>query len=74
VDLAAPNTWWADDVRGAGRAVRVSTHVKGGFLVLSIWKSGQCAGTVRLLPTEAAGLVAGISSGLAQLATPTVKD
>ena len=60
---------WVPDQRGDGRGVRVSAHAEAGFLVLSVWKSGVCTGTVRLLPDEAADLVAGLSHGLAELAT-----
>lgn len=59
---------WITDPRGQGRGVRVSTHVDGGFLVLSTWRAGVCVGTVRLLPDEAADLLAGIAEGLAGLA------
>ena len=65
----APGRWVADQ-RGDGRGVRVSARTEAGFLVLSTWKAGICVGTVRLLPDEAAGLVAGIGESLARLATP----
>jgi hypothetical protein len=64
-----PHGRWALDARGDGRAVRVSAHAEAGFLVLSTWKAEVCVGTVRLLPGEAAELVAGITDGLAHLAT-----
>jgi len=67
--LQSPGTWVLDR-RGGGRGVRVSAHTEGGFLVLSTWKSDRCAATVRLLPDEAAQLVAGIADGLAQLSIP----
>ena len=67
--LESPGTWVLDH-RGGGRGVRVSAHTEGGFLVLSTWKSDACVATVRLLPDEAAQLVAGIADGLAQLSTP----
>ena len=67
--LQSPGTWVLDQ-RGGGRGVRVSAHTEGGFLVLSTWKSDACVATVRLLPDEAAQLVAGIAAGLAQLGTP----
>jgi hypothetical protein len=67
--LESPGTWVLDQ-RGGGRGVRVSAHTEGGFLVLSTWKSDACAATVRLLPDEAAQLVAGIADALAQLSTP----
>lgn len=60
---------WVADLRGDGRAVRVSAHAEAGFLVLSIWRSGECAATVRLLPAEAAELLAGIADGLGSLAS-----
>lgn len=59
---------WVFDLRGHSRAVRVSAHVDAGFLVLSTWKSDECVGTVRLLPDEAAQLVANVADALAQLA------
>ena len=59
---------WVPDVRGDGRGVRVSAHAEAGFLVVSTWKAGVCVGTVRLLPDEAAELVGGLGSALAQLA------
>ena len=62
----APGRWIADQ-RGQGRAVRVSSHVQGGFLVLSIWKQDTVVSTVRLLPDEAAALVAGVADGLSRL-------
>jgi len=51
--------------------VRVSSHVEGGFLVLSTWKQDTVVATVRLLPDEAAVLVAGIAEGLTRLAGAT---
>ena len=63
----APGRWIADQ-RGQGRGVRVSSHVEGGFLVLSTWKEDTVVSTVRLLPDEAAALVAGVAEGLGRLA------
>ena len=65
--LLAPGRWIADQ-RGQGRGVRVSSHVEGGFLVLSTWKEDTVVSTVRLLPDEAAALVAGVAEGLGRLA------
>jgi hypothetical protein len=59
---------WAWDLRGDGRAVRVSTHVESGLLNVSMWRGNLCVGTARLRPDEAARLVTGLSDGLAQLA------
>lgn len=64
--MFTPGRWIADQ-RGEGRAVRVSSHVEGGFLVLSTWKEDTCVSTVRLLPDEAASLVAGVAEGLSRL-------
>lgn len=58
---------WVGDIRGDGRGVRVSAHANGRFLVVSTWKAGTCVGTVRLLPDEAADLVAALSHSLAAL-------
>jgi hypothetical protein len=52
----------------------VSSHVEGGFLVLSTWKEGTVVATVRLLPDEAAALVAGVAEGLSRLAEANVED
>jgi len=65
---------WVFDQRGEGRAVRVSAHVDAGFLVLSTWKSDACVATVRLLPEEAAQLVANIADGLARLTSPPERE
>ena len=59
---------WAWDVRGEGRAVRIAAHVEAGLVNLSVWRHDTCVGTVRLLPSEVAKLVTGLSEGLAQLA------
>ncbi len=59
---------WAWDIRGEGRAVRISAHVESGLVNLSVWRHDTCVGTVRLLPSEVANLMAGLSEGLAQLA------
>ncbi len=64
----SPHSRWAKDLRGEGRAVRVSAHAEAGFLIVSTWKADGCVGTVRLLPGEASQLVAGIVEGLAHLA------
>ncbi len=65
----APGRWIADRSRGEGRGVRVSAHEEAGFLILSTWKSNECVGTVRLLPDEAADLVAGVAEALGRLAS-----
>jgi hypothetical protein len=66
-------TWgrWAQDLRGGGRAVRVSAHADAQLLTLSLWKNEVCVGSVQLLPTEVAGLIAGLTDSLAQLTGPS---
>ncbi len=59
---------WAWDARGDGRAVRVSAHPESGLLNVSFWREDTCVGTARLRPDEAAGLVSGLTDGLAALA------
>jgi hypothetical protein len=71
--FAAPGHWIADQ-RGGGRGVRVSSHLEAGLLVLSTWKEDACVATVRLLPDEAAALVAGIAEGLGRLAARRVDE
>lgn len=69
----APGRWIADQ-RGEGRGVRVSAHAEAGFLVLSTWKEDAVVATVRLLPDEAAALVAGVAEGLGRLAAVRTED
>lgn len=66
-----PHGRWILDLRGGGRAVRVSARVEAGFVTLSTWKAQGCVSTVRLLPDEAAELMAAIAEGLARLANST---
>jgi hypothetical protein len=54
--------------------VRVSAHAEAGFLVLSTWKQDRVVATVRLLPDEAAALVAGIAEGLSHLAVHSADE
>lgn len=73
--LFKPGSHWIADQRGEGRGVRVSSHVEAGFLVLSTWKEDAVVATMRLLPDEAAALVAGVADGLSRLAVrPTDAD
>ena len=59
---------WAADARGEGRSIRVSAHVEKGLVVLSLWRGETCVGTARLSPEDAAGVVAGMTDGLAAMA------
>ncbi len=61
---------WAWDLRGEGRAVRVSAHADVGVLNVSIWREGRCVGTAQLLPADVVKLVSGLSEGLAEIAGP----
>ena len=42
--------------------------------ILSTWKADVCVGTVRLLPDEAAELVAGVAEALSRLASRPAAD
>jgi hypothetical protein len=52
------------DVRGGGRALRVSWHDEDGLVVLSLWDGPRCTGTVRLAATEVPTLVEALQLGL----------
>ena len=60
---------WAEDARGGGRSIRVSAHGEKGLVNLSLWRGETCVGTARLAPEDAAGLVTGLTDGLAAMAT-----
>jgi hypothetical protein len=57
------------DVRGDGRAVRVSWHPEVGAVVLSLWHDGRCTATARLAPDTVGQLVGVLVEGLAAAAT-----
>ena len=59
---------WAADLRGDGRAVRVSAHAEQGLLTVSLWRSDECVGSAHLRPDAVADLVAALTRGLTQLA------
>jgi hypothetical protein len=73
-----PRGRWDWDARGNERAVRVTAHPPEGLVNLSVWRDDMCVGTVRLRPDEVAGLVEGLTEGLARLAerpaAPSVGD
>jgi|SRR5215207_4740210 len=52
------------DIRGAGRALRVSWHSEDGFVVLSLWDGPRCTGTVRLAAQDVPALVEALQLGL----------
>src|SRR3954467_12358761 len=68
-----PRGRWAWDARGHERAVRVSAHRVEGVVNLSMWRDDICVGTVRLPAAAVAGLVEGLTGGLARLAERPVE-
>jgi hypothetical protein len=54
------------DVRGQGRALQVTWHEHDDVFVVSVWRSGQCAGSIRLTPQDAATLIGSLGEGLAR--------
>lgn len=53
------------DVRGGGRALRVSWHGEDGLVVLSLWDGGgRCTGTVRIAADDVPALVEALQLGL----------
>jgi hypothetical protein len=54
------------DVRG-DRALQVTWHDDRGVVVVSLWRDGRCAGTVRLDRAEAAAMIAALAEGLERL-------
>lgn len=59
---------WAGDLRGDGRAVRVSAHPDARLVTLTWWKDERCMASAHLRPDEVAGLVGGLTECLVQLA------
>jgi hypothetical protein len=56
------------DVRGDHRALQVRYHERDDVFVLSVWRGGECGGTVRLSPQDAAALIGTLAEGLARRA------
>jgi hypothetical protein len=52
------------DVRGAGRALRVSWHRDDGLVVLSLWDGPRCTGTVRVAAADVPTLIEALQLGL----------
>jgi len=52
------------DVRGAGRALRVSWHSEAGLVVLSLWDGPRCTGTVRVAASDVPTLMEALQIGL----------
>ena len=62
------------DLRGAGRALRVTWHHEGprdsdpdgqGLVVLSLWRHNVCAGSFRLAASEVPAMIDLLTRGLA---------
>ena len=64
------------DVRGAGRALRVSWHHEDELVVLSLWDGPRCTGTVRVAATDVPTLIEALQIGLRPAAddVPTAAD
>jgi hypothetical protein len=59
------------DVRGAGRALRVSWHGDhDGIVVLSLWDGARCTGTVRVAAADVPTLVEALQIGLPEPILP----
>lgn len=53
----------------AGKVLRVTWHPEIDRLVLSIWRNGCCASTVRLSVSDASRLIAALAEGLGEVAS-----
>jgi hypothetical protein len=53
------------DVRGERRALQVTWHEQDGVVVVSVWRCGRCAGSIRLSPADAATLISVLGDDLA---------
>jgi len=58
---------WVHDVRGEGRAARVSAHAEAGVVVVSVWNGDTCTATVRLAPEGVLEAVTALTRGLVEL-------
>ena len=52
------------DMRGAGRALRVSWHREDGLVVLSLWVGPRCTGPVRVAAADVPRLIEALRIGL----------
>lgn len=62
--------WTWEGARANTRAVRVSPHAVTGLVTLSLWREDRCVGSLRLSPSEVAGLVGKLTTALAELQPP----
>ena len=54
------------DARGTDRGMRVTWHHEQGVVVVSLWRSDTCVGTLRLPHDEVPRLIAALAEGLAE--------
>lgn len=52
------------DARGDARSLRVSWHPEADLVVLSLWQTGTCVGTFRLLTADVPDLIDVLRGGL----------
>ncbi|WP_407342871.1 hypothetical protein [Pengzhenrongella phosphoraccumulans] len=52
------------DARGGRRALQVTWH--DDVVVVSSWRDGRCAASIRLSPQDAAALIAVLAEGLGE--------
>ena len=57
------------DVRGERRALQVTWHEQDDVVVVSVWRCGRCAGSIRLSPEDAATLISALGDDLAPRST-----
>jgi hypothetical protein len=63
------NRQWFVDRRAPDRRLQVTWHGEQRTAVLSIWHADTCAATFQLPTADAAGLIAHLADGLAEMAT-----
>ena len=54
------------DARGTTRGMRVSWHHDQGLVVVSLWRTDTCVGTLRLPREEVPRLISALAEGLAE--------
>jgi hypothetical protein len=52
-----------EDVRGAGRTLRVSWHSADGVVVMSMWRANECTGSFRLPVSDLPDLLRALTDG-----------
>ncbi|MBM6403975.1 hypothetical protein JQN72_06935 [Phycicoccus sp. CSK15P-2] len=62
------------DVRGEGRALRVTWHPEADVVVLSVWRENVCVATTRVAPADVPALVEVLVGGLADASGARVEQ